>query len=223
MKKNNIFLFFPLLGITAQAQNVGINTITPQTKLHVVGDLQLTNELALAKTAGGVSSAGSSGDFLMSRGAGRSPEWKKIEEAFIPQEAGFMKLSTTRNASADVLTNVRFNENVLQVSKYATISSNKEYFTIQKAGFYYVTAYLRYEMMPNPSGGNTQATTHIYKNGESFTSVSGDITNTDTEAYHSVSIVQQFNVGDKIYLKGSFKRQSSFVEGFLTLQYFGSN
>ncbi|MBB4805931.1 hypothetical protein HNP38_001203 [Chryseobacterium defluvii] len=58
--------------------NVGVGTITPQRKLHVNGDLQITNELNVGGSSGAAGSAGTSGQILTSNGAGVAPTWKTL-------------------------------------------------------------------------------------------------------------------------------------------------
>jgi hypothetical protein len=54
----------------------GIGTTTPQKQLHVNGALQVTNELNVGGDATTEGSAGTSGQVLVSNGAGVAPSWK---------------------------------------------------------------------------------------------------------------------------------------------------
>ncbi|MDR4954582.1 hypothetical protein REB14_20560 [Chryseobacterium sp. ES2] len=66
--------------------NVGIETVTPQKKLHVHGSLQLDDELSLGGTATTVGSAGTAGQVLKSNGPGTSPSWQTL--AGVPNATG---------------------------------------------------------------------------------------------------------------------------------------
>ncbi|UZT99414.1 hypothetical protein ODZ84_07580 [Chryseobacterium fluminis] len=76
MKNNLLFgiLMFPLI---CNAQ-VGVNTPTPQKTLHVNGSLQVTNEINVGGTASAAGSAGTSGQILVSGGAGAAPAWQTL-------------------------------------------------------------------------------------------------------------------------------------------------
>lgn len=76
----NIFFLGVLMNITLlYSQNrTGIETETPQKTLHVNGSLQLTNELNLGGNATTVGTTGTTGQFLVSKGAGQAPTWNTI-------------------------------------------------------------------------------------------------------------------------------------------------
>lgn len=220
--KNKLFFYFVLisnLGV-AQKNNVGINTTTPQTKLHISGSLQSTKELV---TGNNKKVPGENSEILISQGIGKAPEWRKLEDAFVPQEAGLLKVSTA-NANwnaANIESKVVFTDIKLQLSQFAKVSTNKDSFTIKKPGFYLITAYISYELTRGNNSINSPVTTSIYANGTAISSILNNYTNTSTEAYQTLSITQFLNEGDKIYLKGKFIRAFKFIDASLSLQYFG--
>lgn len=55
---------------------VGVLTTTPQRTMHVNGSLQITNELNLGGNATTAGSAGTTGQVLVSNGAGNAPSWQ---------------------------------------------------------------------------------------------------------------------------------------------------
>jgi len=57
---------------------VGVNTETPQKTLHINGDLQVTNELNVGGNSSTAGSAGTTGQFLVSKGANAAPEWQTV-------------------------------------------------------------------------------------------------------------------------------------------------
>ncbi|SHG23808.1 beta strand repeat-containing protein [Chryseobacterium sp. OV279] len=61
--------------MTLGTTNVGIGTSTPQKKLHVDGDLQITKELNVGGSGNVAGSAGTAGQILTSAGAGAAPTW----------------------------------------------------------------------------------------------------------------------------------------------------
>ena len=65
----------PAGGLAVQG-SVGIGTITPQKKLHVVGGLQITNELNVGGNATTAGSSGTTGQILTSNGVGAAPSWE---------------------------------------------------------------------------------------------------------------------------------------------------
>ena len=70
----NILVLLILWAIipTTQAQNVGIGTATPSEKLHVVGNLRFDGALMPN------GNAGTSGQVLVSQGAGTPPQWQTL-------------------------------------------------------------------------------------------------------------------------------------------------
>ncbi|MDO4763446.1 MAG: hypothetical protein Q4A00_03600 [Flavobacteriaceae bacterium] len=221
--KKQILLAFILLWGSGFAQNVGINTKTPKANLHINGNLQITKSLFLGDNtlaSEPKATEGKDGYFLMSRGEGKSPEWKKIEETFIPQEAGFLKSDRTTTAGIDNPAKVTFSEHSLQLNKYAIPSHDG--FTIVLPGFYYVTAYLTYKITPSNRSENRLAATYIYR-GETdiIHSTSGYITGNTTHLNHAITKVHYLNKGDKITLRGMSQDPAVFTEGGLSLQYFG--
>lgn len=61
---------------TQSTGNIGVGTSTPQNKLHVNGNLQITNELNVGGNATTAGSAGTTGQILTSAGAGVAPTWQ---------------------------------------------------------------------------------------------------------------------------------------------------
>ena len=87
--------------------NVGIGTSTPQKQLHVAGALQVTNELNVGGDAVTAGSAGTTGQVLVSNGAGAAPAWKatstlsgNVTSAFYVQ--GTTASTIAAGATADV-------------------------------------------------------------------------------------------------------------------------
>ena len=65
--------------VVTNAGLVGINTVNPLKTLHVNGSLQLTNELSVGGTATTAGNSGTSGQVLVSKGAGYAPQWGAID------------------------------------------------------------------------------------------------------------------------------------------------
>lgn len=70
----SLCLLFPLFGIS----QVGIGTTSPQKTLHVNGSLQIVNDLNVGGNATTAGSSGTTGQILVSGGAGVSPTWKTL-------------------------------------------------------------------------------------------------------------------------------------------------
>lgn len=85
MMKKNLILGVVLLPVLAYSQ-VGINTATPQKRLHVNGSLQITNELNVGGDARTAGSSGTAGQVLKSNGPGAAPTWENL--AGVPNATG---------------------------------------------------------------------------------------------------------------------------------------
>lgn len=82
MNKAIFITFFSLLSsFSVYSQNVGINTVNPETTLDVNGDIRVRNLIRFGKSEGVQGSAGNLGDVLTSRGPGLTPTWAKPEES----------------------------------------------------------------------------------------------------------------------------------------------
>ncbi|WP_054509476.1 hypothetical protein [Chryseobacterium sp. ERMR1:04] len=66
------------LSVNAASHTLGVGTVTPQKTLHVNGSLQLTNELNIGGNATTTGSSGTSGQVLVSKGAGAAPSWANL-------------------------------------------------------------------------------------------------------------------------------------------------
>jgi hypothetical protein len=62
--------------VDAVNNRIGMGTTTPQRKIHINGTLQLTNELNVGGNATTAGSAGTTGQVLVSNGAGNAPSWQ---------------------------------------------------------------------------------------------------------------------------------------------------
>src|ERR1700750_1487315 len=78
MKKTLLYMALFVMSLNVHAQ-VGIETPTPQSTLHVNGSLQVVKDFNVGGNAKIRGNSGNRGEVLMSNGAGTAPTWGTIE------------------------------------------------------------------------------------------------------------------------------------------------
>ncbi len=84
MNKYIVIVVLVLFVNNLMAQSLGINTVTPQNDLHVNGNLQVTKEINLGGSDVIKGNPGEDGQFLVSQGPNKAPEWKSIHIPTVP-------------------------------------------------------------------------------------------------------------------------------------------
>lgn len=199
---------------------VGVNTTTPKADLHIVGDLQVTKDIKPGGSAMLPGDAGDSGDILISQGIGVSPIWKNMGELNIPIECTLREKTTS---SISVLGNpliLTYDTSLRNNSTYVTYSSLAEGFTVVKAGYYDVTAYLRYLILGTAPAGTS--VTIIKKNGVKIVaSTTAHLLGT-TSIYHNITKIDLLAVGDIITVEGNYTQPFTLTNSSISFMYMGN-
>lgn len=235
------FIFILSLFLSSQIfSQVGIGTKTPQSTLHVMGDLQLTKELSVGGTSNTYGNVGNPNDVLLSKGAGVSPEWKKVEEIEI------IPLITGLGIKTDVLTpnpyggasyvagsvtTVKFTTTPKVNATFLSYNSITGEYTVNKSGFYKIIGYLFYDLEDNddvftpPNDYHTSGTalTEITKNNTTII-VATSTYHHDISPFvrHTVSGSAFFAIGDKITLTGKHTQKYKLGRATLSILYTGN-
>ncbi|MCC3217722.1 hypothetical protein LIV57_20875 [Chryseobacterium sp. X308] len=129
---------------------------------------------------------------------------------------GLVNTSVNQAANTDYTVAFTINKN-----NVANMTYNNGSFTINKAGYYNFSVFVKYDTsMNNPSGGS--ATTSILKNGSSFSvNVSGHMDGTQYLG-HNLAGTQFFNVGDVVTVTASYTRVFRITQGSVTIVYYGA-
>jgi hypothetical protein len=215
MKKNTFYIIATITFSTFSFAQVGINTETPQKTLHVNGSIQITNELNVGGNKDTAGSAGETGNFLKSNGPGAAPSWIALKELFIPTLSAIgLRTTVTGTFSAFSTQTLIFNSNPKINPLNLTYNSATGIFTIQKAGYYQIAAYLKYDNTSNPSGQtNGTAATTIVRNASIIGgTTSGHSERTDV-IYHNPATTAYLNVGDQLRITGAFTQIYKFGAG----------
>jgi len=73
-----------LISVLSYAQKTGIGTENPLSDLHVNGDISIASSIHVGATATAKGSAGNTGEVLVSKGAGNSPQWTNLDNILSP-------------------------------------------------------------------------------------------------------------------------------------------
>jgi len=92
--KNYILLLLLLFTVCNSKAQVGINTETPQSTMHIHGDLQFSKALNVGGNSTTKGNSRTEGQLLVSQGIGMPPIWNDVEDVQIPQEILFFKILT---------------------------------------------------------------------------------------------------------------------------------
>lgn len=103
----------------------------------------------------------------------------------------------------------------------ANITYSSGNFTINKAGYYNFSVFVKFDVsMNSPTGGS--ARTDLFKNGTSFSyNLSGHGDGTSNIG-HNVAGTQFFNVGDIVTVTASYSRTFRILQGSMTIVYYGT-
>lgn len=129
---------------------------------------------------------------------------------------GFANTSANQTANTPYLVAFTINKN-----NTANVTYSSGNFTINKAGYYNFSVFVKYDIsMNSPTGGS--AKTEIFKNGTAFTySLSGHGDGT-TDIGHNVAGTQFFNVGDVVKVTAVYTRTFRITQGSITIVYYGT-
>lgn len=130
----NIILYF-VGGITMSFAQIGMNTETPQTNLHLEGSAQLTGSVSFGGDAETSGNPGVAGEILVSQGENKPPKWTSLEEVDIPSVVFTGTISGPTSSVAREWTSIPFKSN-MQNLEYVSYDAAKREFRIEKSGYY---------------------------------------------------------------------------------------
>jgi hypothetical protein len=205
---------------------IGIGTSTPQKKLHVNGDLQVTNELNIGGSATAVGTAGTKGQMLVSNGSGVAPSWS--DNSVVKMSILARKTTTaTTSSTGGTSTKVIFNTMPLVDNAKVTYNSTTGNFTFVTAGYYQVLTTTHMNLSDNASGetsGTGQTT--IYLNGTATANIQGQTVANYAERTenprHTTGATFYANAGDIMTVYVSHTRPYKVMTGAATINYLGS-
>ncbi|WP_079240844.1 beta strand repeat-containing protein [Chryseobacterium indologenes] len=129
---------------------------------------------------------------------------------------GFSNASADQSANSEYTVTFSINKN-----NAANITYSNGLFTINKAGYYNFSVYVRYDISMNSSTGGT-AITRLYKNSSFFTySITGHGDGT-LDVGHNLSGTRFFNVGDVVKVGTVYTRTFKITDGSISIVYYGT-
>lgn len=215
MKKNIILLFCIFSPFTFS--QVGINTSTPKNDLHIVGSLQITNEINVGGSSTTVGDAGTKGYALFSQGSGFAPKWSELNFGNVQKLVYSAIKNTNQSGSGFQTVNVTYNSTPTSNTDYFTYSNNNSFTTVI-AGYYNIQSYI-YSDLTN-GGGTTENYIKVNSNSvfADVTNYSGGNTNMGT----SIGGIVYLNVGDVIIQTFTFTRAFTITKSSIIFSYLGS-
>lgn len=94
-------------------------------------------------------------------------------------------------------------------------------FTINKAGYYNFSVFVRYDVsMNSPTGGS--AATNLVKNATMFSNNLSGHGDGTTNIGHNLAGTQFFNVGDIVRVTTAYTRTFRITQGSMTIVYYGT-
>lgn len=136
-----IYIFAVLLFVDAYGQ-VGINTEKPTSALDVNGNALITKDLQVGGSKNTQGSAGTDGQFLISKGAGKAPEWQTVPIATPDTGDWYLITSISRTDTKDGLryaekdqTGAKAYDNTYQVTQSA-LATNGEWTVTGQEGYW---------------------------------------------------------------------------------------
>lgn len=126
--------------------------------------------------------------------------------------------NTSANQTANNSYSVAFTINKNNTANVTYSSGN---FTINKAGYYNFSVFVKYDIsMNSPTGGTAQ--TYLFKNNIMFSyNLSGHGDGT-LDIGHNVAGTQFFNVGDVVKVTAVYTRTFRITQGSITIVYYGT-
>lgn len=224
-----IYITVFILTFSLSKAQVGINTETPQATLHVNGDLQVGKSIHVGgddKTAG---NPGKQGQFLASQGVNNPPVWKSIAELDVPLAVGFAyRSSNTASYNANTSPSISFPTSAASHfynnPEYITYNTGNSRFTIQKSGYYNITAYVRYT---NSSSSDGISSTIIDSSDGSigivFNTYGTENTGSQNQTIDTnTSQTAYLEAGTEVWLTGSYSRNFQIPNASLSFMYVGA-
>lgn len=220
MKKKYSFIFLASLNYFCFAQ-VGINTSSPKSTLHLNGSLQITKDLNVGGTDTSSGYSGKEGEILTSNGVGKSPEWIEPNKINIPQVINISNRTTTGTlVNANTAWNIQFNHVDHDLSSYITYNTSNYTFIINKSGYYLVNSNAKATIIcgaNNACGGTYKLS--LSRNGAGISANSTGYDSTNKEMQENLSTTTFFNKGDIIRVAISYTRNMYTNEASVSFTY----
>ncbi|KFF17032.1 hypothetical protein [Chryseobacterium sp. JM1] len=236
MKKTLLYMALLVMSLNAHAQ-VGIETPTPQSTLHVNGSLQVVKDFNVGGNAKTRGNSGNRGEVLMSTGAGSAPTWGTIEsQNFL--KVVFVGNKTDTNPSTGSYTGTGSNpvsthdsyakSYVYNVSNkvdntYLKYNSTTGLFTVVKPGFYNIVPYITYDLSLNGNGYTAgTAKSSIQKVSpatETLASISTGHGERTLAVNHNLSSITYFNKDDTFRVRCVYTQSFRLSAGNIHISY----
>ena len=190
---------------------VGINTTTPQSDLHVVGDMLITSELRVGGTSSSLGDTGLNNQVLASGGVDQPAAWKDLKSAvpFGTLVSSLQGEKRTGDIQGGVYSKALYNsstDSFFYDSKYLTYDSGGVY-TVLIPGFYRLYATVSVNVSSNTLDSEGWTRSSIKKiNSSGVTSVVVGQTTLSSHGYtpisgQTLSGIDYLKVGDKLWLE----------------------
>ncbi|MEN5308795.1 hypothetical protein ABE425_14860 [Chryseobacterium cucumeris] len=129
---------------------------------------------------------------------------------------GFANTSANQAANSPYTVAFTINKN-----NAANITYSSGNFTINKAGYYNFSVFVRYDVsMNSPTGGS--AATNLVKNATMFSNNLSGHGDGTTNIGHNLAGTQFFNVGDIVRVTTAYTRTFRITQGSMTIVYYGT-
>jgi len=215
MKNIYIKFLFLLLCQISFAQ-VGVNTSTPQSDLHVDGSLQVTKEIRVSTDNSVKGNAGLKGEVLISNGVGQNPTWEKLEDVIIMPIINTIAIyDMTGPLVIDKESALIFNTVPYINSENLKYNSSTGEFTFLKSGYYRLYATAGSNSDGNITAG--QVRTSLVKNGQIIMAKSSYHHEVSRFITHSIAGLEYFNANDKLLLKYYRKSPHNLTSAYISI------
>jgi len=211
-----IFLCF----LTNSFAQIGINTSTPQSNLHVNGTLQITKELRVSSDNSLKGNAGDIGQVLISRGKNEHPIWKDLEEIVVlPVINVIAQYQANENLISNDESTLQFNSFPFLDSENINYNTSTGEFTILKSGYYRIYATTTSQASGQLTAGHVR--TFFTKDDQLFLAKSTYHHEYSQIINHSIAGLEYFNANDQLQIKYFRTPSHRLTMAYLSIIYTG--
>jgi len=198
---------------------VGIHTQTPQATLHIQGNMQFTKSLNVGGTSSTPGNSGNSNEVLASQGEGKPPVWIKLEDRDVSKVVDIGKQPSAHSGNGFEWTKIGFNNSLIN-NEYITYNSATRVFTVNKAGYYDISAYARIIVTGSaPYSGTSGLSIREYPSGNHiFRNSIGNSSDRNT-IYSSISNIVFLTAGQQFAVEAGHTRSYNVSLGNISIIY----